>query len=47
LINVIGNGVATLFVAKWEGTLDQETLATELRNGSTRELQDSTVNESR
>ncbi|WP_273820639.1 MULTISPECIES: C4-dicarboxylate transporter DctA [Pseudomonas] len=30
LINVIGNGVATLFIARWEGALDQEQLAREL-----------------
>jgi aerobic C4-dicarboxylate transport protein len=31
LTNVIGNGVATLVVARWEGTLDRATLAAELR----------------
>ncbi|MEP6968223.1 MAG: C4-dicarboxylate transporter DctA, partial [Pseudomonadota bacterium] len=31
LTNVIGNGVATLVVARWEGTLDRERLAEELR----------------
>ncbi|WNF54207.1 C4-dicarboxylate transporter DctA [Pseudomonas sp. SG20052] len=30
LINVIGNGVATLFVARWEGVLDREQLKREL-----------------
>ncbi len=30
LTNVIGNGVATLAVARWEGALDRETLAREL-----------------
>ncbi|GAB1617510.1 C4-dicarboxylate transporter DctA [Pseudomonas sp. NGC7] len=30
LINVIGNGVAALFVARWEGVLDQEQLKREL-----------------
>jgi aerobic C4-dicarboxylate transport protein len=30
LINVIGNGVAALFVARWEGVLDREQLAREL-----------------
>jgi aerobic C4-dicarboxylate transport protein len=30
LINVIGNGVATLFVARWEGVLDKEQLKREL-----------------
>ncbi|GID05449.1 dicarboxylate/amino acid:cation symporter [Pseudomonas sp. 008] len=39
LINVIGNGVATLFIAKWEGALDEQTLASELRNGCTREVE--------
>ena len=33
LTNVIGNGVATLVVARWEGTLDRGKLATELRKG--------------
>ncbi|MNW21864.1 Aerobic C4-dicarboxylate transport protein [compost metagenome] len=39
LINVIGNGVATLFIAKWEGALDEQKLASELRNGCTREVE--------
>ncbi|KDD65061.1 C4-dicarboxylate ABC transporter [Pseudomonas mandelii PD30] len=39
LINVIGNGVATLFIAKWEGALDEETLAAELHKGCVRELE--------
>jgi aerobic C4-dicarboxylate transport protein len=30
LINVIGNGVATLFVARWDGALDREQLQREL-----------------
>ncbi|WP_397452803.1 dicarboxylate/amino acid:cation symporter [Pseudomonas sp. NA-150] len=30
LINVIGNGVATLFIARWDGALDREQLAREL-----------------
>ncbi|MBV8593734.1 MAG: C4-dicarboxylate transporter DctA [Caulobacteraceae bacterium] len=33
ITNVIGNGVATLVVARWEGTLDREALARELRAG--------------
>jgi aerobic C4-dicarboxylate transport protein len=33
LTNVIGNGVATLVVARWEGTLDRVKLAAELRKG--------------
>ncbi|MCS3419753.1 aerobic C4-dicarboxylate transport protein [Pseudomonas sp. BIGb0450] len=37
LINVIGNGVATLFIAKWEGALDEGKLAAELRGGCARE----------
>jgi aerobic C4-dicarboxylate transport protein len=37
LINVIGNGVATLFIAKWEGALDEGKLAAQLRDGSGRE----------
>ncbi|HXV01684.1 MAG TPA: C4-dicarboxylate transporter DctA [Caulobacteraceae bacterium] len=36
LTNVIGNGVATLAVARWEGTLDSERLAEELARGSER-----------
>ena len=39
LINVIGNGVATLFIAKWEGALDEEKLAAELHKGCARELE--------
>jgi aerobic C4-dicarboxylate transport protein len=34
LTNLIGNGVATLVVAKWEGALDQEKLHRELANPS-------------
>lgn len=30
LINVIGNGVATLFIARWDGALDREQLKREL-----------------
>lgn len=30
LINVIGNGVATLFIARWDGALDREQLQREL-----------------
>lgn len=30
LINVIGNGVATLFIARWDGSLDRQKLAEEL-----------------
>ncbi len=33
LTNLIGNGVATLVVARWEGELDRETLARELAQG--------------
>ena len=33
LTNVIGNGVATLVVARWEGTLDRGRLAQALRRG--------------
>jgi aerobic C4-dicarboxylate transport protein len=39
LINVIGNGVATLFIAKWEGALDEEKLAAELHKGCASELE--------
>ncbi|MDQ2860727.1 MAG: cation:dicarboxylase symporter family transporter, partial [Pseudomonadota bacterium] len=35
LTNVIGNGVATLVVARWEGTLDRGRLAEALRRGPT------------
>ncbi|MQP64879.1 C4-dicarboxylate transporter DctA [Niveispirillum sp. SYP-B3756] len=34
LTNLVGNGVATLVVAKWEGALDQEKLTRELANPS-------------
>jgi len=30
LINVIGNGIAALFIARWDGSLDREQLAREL-----------------
>ncbi len=33
LTNLVGNGVATLVVARWEGELDRETLARELDRG--------------
>jgi len=33
LTNVIGNGVAALAMARWEGTLDRERLAAELARG--------------
>lgn len=33
LTNLVGNGVATLVVARWEGELDRETLARELARG--------------
>jgi aerobic C4-dicarboxylate transport protein len=33
ITNFIGNGVAALVIAKWEGALDMETLRRELRNG--------------
>ena len=36
LTNVIGNGVASLVVAGWEGTLDREILRSELRSGGRR-----------
>ena len=32
LTNFVGNGVATLVVAKWEGELDMDTLKRELAN---------------
>ena len=31
MVNMIGNGVATLVVARWEGELDRETLQQQLR----------------
>jgi aerobic C4-dicarboxylate transport protein len=34
LTNVIGNGVATLVVARWEGTLDRAKLAAALSSGT-------------
>jgi len=34
LTNIIGNGVATIVVSKWEGELDKERLAAELKNPS-------------
>jgi aerobic C4-dicarboxylate transport protein len=37
LTNIIGNGVATIVVSKWEGELDQERLRAELKNPSTDE----------
>jgi aerobic C4-dicarboxylate transport protein len=33
LTNLVGNGVATLVVARWEGDLDQDRLAAELAKG--------------
>ncbi|MDP3854832.1 dicarboxylate/amino acid:cation symporter [Phenylobacterium sp.] len=33
LTNLVGNGVATLVIARWEGDLDRETLAYELDKG--------------
>ena len=39
LINVCGTGVATLFIAKWEGALDEEKLAAELHKGCARDLE--------
>jgi aerobic C4-dicarboxylate transport protein len=34
LTNIIGNGVATIVVSKWEGELDQDRLTAELKNPS-------------
>ncbi|MGO4475223.1 dicarboxylate/amino acid:cation symporter [Massilia sp. 2TAF26] len=34
LTNIIGNGVATIVVSKWEGELDHERLSAELKNPS-------------
>jgi aerobic C4-dicarboxylate transport protein len=33
LTNLVGNGVATLVIARWEGDLDRETLLSELERG--------------
>ena len=33
LTNLVGNGVATLVIARWEGELDRETLDRELARG--------------
>jgi aerobic C4-dicarboxylate transport protein len=32
--NIIGNGVATIVIARWENALDRERLAAELAAGS-------------
>jgi aerobic C4-dicarboxylate transport protein len=34
LTNIIGNGVASIVIARWEGALDRSTLAAELTGGS-------------
>jgi aerobic C4-dicarboxylate transport protein len=34
LTNIIGNGVATIVIARWENALDRERLAAELAGGS-------------
>jgi aerobic C4-dicarboxylate transport protein len=33
LTNLVGNGVATLVVARWDGDLDRAVLASELERG--------------
>jgi aerobic C4-dicarboxylate transport protein len=33
LTNLVGNGVATLVVARWEGALDRDQLSRELHRG--------------
>ncbi|RYG11998.1 MAG: cation:dicarboxylase symporter family transporter, partial [Caulobacteraceae bacterium] len=33
LTNLVGNGVATIVIARWEGDLDREKLAYELNKG--------------
>ena len=38
LTNLVGNGVATIVVARWEGEIDRETLARELDAGPDVEL---------
>jgi aerobic C4-dicarboxylate transport protein len=39
LTNIIGNGVATIVIARWEGTLDRPRLDAELAAGSRPMLQ--------
>jgi aerobic C4-dicarboxylate transport protein len=34
LTNIVGNGVATIVIARWEGALDQQLLAAELAAGA-------------
>ena len=34
LTNIIGNGVATIVIARWEGALDQQLLVAELAAGA-------------
>jgi aerobic C4-dicarboxylate transport protein len=38
LTNIIGNGVATIVVSKWEGELDKERLTAELKNPGSADL---------
>lgn len=38
LTNLVGSGVATIVVAKWEGALDEEKLPAELNSGGSAEL---------
>jgi aerobic C4-dicarboxylate transport protein len=33
LTNLVGNGVATIVMARWEGDLDRDRLASELNRG--------------
>ena len=39
LTNLVGNGVATIVIARWEGDLDREKLAYELEKGADRPIQ--------
>jgi aerobic C4-dicarboxylate transport protein len=47
LTNIIGNGVATIVVSKWEGELDKERLSAELKHPSvdTESLRDQAMHE--
>jgi len=46
LTNLVGNGVATLVVARWEGALDRDQLSRELRHGPSPVLAETDANPS-